>query len=367
VSGLLAQKSGCVLVTNIPAPYRNKVFSLVHSLPFEVFFCSKTEANRNWSGLPFAFKHRFLAGRTFRKQDGYNFVHHNFEVFKALSEASPSIVITTGFNPTHLYAFLWCVIHRVHHVCMTDGSMHSESKLSLLHRWVRRIVFFLSDAFIAASQSGVALYQSYGIPRDQIFRTYLCADNDRFFDLSFNSPRPYDVCFSGQFTEHKLPFFFADICRQIKSRLGFCKALVLGDGPLKNQFLSQLESYEIDFHYAGFLQQDDLPEAYVKAKLLLFPTLNDTWGVVANEAMAAGTPVITTPFAGVAHELVLDDVTGFVCDLDVNLWVDRALSVIEDQERWFIMSNLARNHVKEYTYQKAAEGIEAACAYVLTR
>ena len=143
--------------------------------------------------------------------------------------------------------------------------------------------------------------------------------------------------------------------------------LLIGDGTLRDDVLAQLVAAKVDYHYAGFLQQDALPASYASARILLFTTSGDTWGVVANEAMAAGTPVITTPFSGVAHELVQDDKTGFVCDLDVNLWADRALNLLEAPEQWSIMSNNARNLVKEYTYQKAAEGIEAACAYVLTR
>ena len=59
------------------------------------------------------------------------------------------------------------------------------------------------------------------------------------------------------------------------------------------------------FH--GFAAQRELPDLYRSAKVFLFPTLADVWGVVANEACAAGLPVIVSPHAGVAGELVRDD------------------------------------------------------------
>lgn len=247
---------------------------------------------------------------------------------------------------------------------MTDGTVHSESKLSPIHRWVRRIVFSGSHAFIAASKSGADLYKGYGISDRKIFRSQLCADNSRFSKAAENSPRIYDVCFSGQFHERKLPFFFVDVCAEIKARTGSCKTLLMGDGPLREQLLERLHAAQIDVNYVGFVQQDNLPSHYASAKLMLFPSLNDPWGVVANEAMAAGTPVITTPYAGVAHELVVDGKTGYVRNIDINAWADAALKVLQDDIHREELAKAGQKLVAEYNFKTAAEGIEAACLYV---
>src|SRR5947209_7444478 len=90
----------------------------------------------------------------------------------------------------------------------------------------------------------------------------------------------------------------------------------------------------VDTHFHGFAKQNELPALYRSARLFLFPTHADVWGVVANEACAAGLPVIVSPHAGVAGELVLDGENGFVCALDVKLWTERAASLLTNQETW---------------------------------
>lgn len=353
-----------VLVTNIPAPYRIPVYELIKKVDITIAFCSKSERNRNWKQKPLEFKHAFLEGTVNEKTDGLNFIHNNPAIWSFLNQEKPNIIITTGFNPTHLYAFIWAKMYGAKHICMTDGSVYSESKLSPLHKWVRRIVFLGSHSFIAASKSGAELYKSYGIADRKIFRSPLAVNNARYFSAAKATTRNYDVCFSGQFHDRKLPFFFVEVCAEIRARTGTCKALLMGDGPLRDMLLERLCAAGIDFHYQGFVEQEDLPTHYASAKILLFPSLNDTWGVVTNEAMAAGTPVITTPFAGVADELVIDGKTGYVRDINVNAWADVVMNVLQDDHHRNELAKAGQELVKEYNFDAAAEGIEAACIYV---
>lgn len=353
------------LITNIPTPYRLPVFLCMASAEVVVFFCAERESNRSWNLPELKFQHYFLKGRAHAKTDGFNYVHNNPAIWQLLSKSKPDVVVTTGFNPTHLYAFLWAKLHRARHVCMTDGTVLSEAGLSWKHRLIRRLVFAGSHAFIAASRSGMALYKSYGVSTKKIFQSHLCADNARFFEVANNDDRPYDVLFSGRFHEGKLPLFFAEVCKELLQRHGRCKALLMGDGPLQEQVQQALASAGVEFDFAGFVQQRDLPAYYSRAKILLFPTRGDTWGVVANEAMAAGTPVITTPYAGVAGELVVDGETGFIREPNVEEWVQAAMQLLKDDSlrRQYAAAGLAK--VSVYHYQAAADGIEAACRHAL--
>jgi glycosyltransferase involved in cell wall biosynthesis len=359
---LAAEPPRCAIVTNIPAPYRNPVYARLPQDRFVVVFCARTEGNRQWRLEEPRFAHRFLSARPARaKADGWNFVHNNPDVWSVLNALRPSVVVTNGFNPTHLYAFAWARAHGARHVCMTDGTVASEAGLTWKHRLVRRIVFSASRGFVAASRSGMRLFRGYGVPPDAIFQSHLCADNERFAQLADPPDRPFDVMFAGQLHERKLPFLFVDVCAALRRRRGHCRALVIGDGPLRQEILERLARAGVDCHYPGFVQQPELPGWYARARLLLFTTRLDPWGVVANEAMAAGTPVITTPHAGVADELVIDGLTGFVRPPDADAWADCAAAVLDDPERWAELSGAARRQVAAYTYDAAAAGIVAAC------
>lgn len=355
------------LVTNIPAPYRIKVYEEIKKSVLTVVFCSRKESNRSWRLPSFSFNHAFLRERVKAKSDGFNFIHNNPDVWGLLNRLKPQVVVTTGFNPTHLYAFIWAKLSGARHVCMTDGTVQSEAKLSWRHKLIRSIVFAGSHAFVAASRSGMDLYLSYGIPTRRIFQSQLCANNELFFKVTISDNRPFDVMYAGQFIEQKLPFLFVDTCRELVKRRGGCRALLIGDGPLLVEVLRQLQAASVEFHYGGFVQQEDLPAHYSQAKVLLFTTRMDVWGVVANEALAAGTPVITTPQAGVAGELVVDGVTGAVCVPNSIIWCNAVERLLNDSHYWMSCSIAGRQLVESYTYQAAADGIEAACAYAMNK
>lgn len=354
----------CVIVTNIPSPYRNPVYSLLPADEFMVLFCSRTEGNRQWQLAPPTFPHLFLSGRVSAQADGYNFIHDNPQIWAELNRLRPAVVVTTGMNPTHLRAFAWSKLHRTRHVYQTDGTVLSEAGLSWRHGLIRRGVIPRSDAGIAASSSGRALLASYGLRPENTFLSQLCADNERFTAHPIHE-REFEVMFSGQLHERKLPMLFVDTCIELRRRRGRCRALVLGDGPMRDQVIDALARGGVDYCYPGFVQPEDLPQWYSRSRLLLFTTRLDPWGVVANEAMAAGTPVLTTPYAGAAGDLVIDGLTGRVLPTDPVVWADACQQLLESTAAWQQMSTLALQQVRQFTYALAAQGIQAACAHAL--
>jgi glycosyltransferase involved in cell wall biosynthesis len=351
----------CVVVTNIPTPYRNPVFSKLPRDEFTVVYCAKSEGNRQWKLADPDFPHLFLKERISDRPDGYNFVHDNRDVWGVLDRLKPDVIVGTGLNPTHLYSFLWAKLRGARYVYMTDGTEFSESNLSWKHKALRHFVIRSSACGVAASESGLRLLVRYGLRADRAFLSRLCADNDAFQPLPF-SDRDFDVLFCGQLHERKDPHFFLDVCHVIQRQFGRCKALVIGDGPERSAMQARAAQLGLDVTWSGFLQPEILPQWYARSRFLLFTTRMDPWGVVANEAMAAGTPVVTTPFAGVAGDLVLDGVNGLVTDADAQSWAKMVTDILESPTQWQRLSDAAVQHVKRFSYGDAADGLHKACS-----
>lgn len=312
------------------------------------------------------FYHVFLRERFITV--GGRYIHHNPDVFQALRKFAPDVVVTDGFNPTHLYAFGYCVAKKWIHVAMTDGTDVSEKSLSMLHRIARRMVYAKSKAFISASRGGQRLYESYGISERDCFRSCLCADNDAFAPAA-PLRREFDFIFCGRIEAVKNPLFALDVAVNVAKRLERkTRILFVGagseEGAVTRAALAQSEFVDTQFH--GFATQGELPSLYQSAKLFLFPTLWDPWGVVANEACAAGLPVITSPEAGVAGELVVDGENGFVCALDTDKWAERASALLNDDHQWELFSRRSVALVDEYSYDAAATGLADACRHAIS-
>ena len=126
-------------------------------------------------------------------------------------------------------------------------------------------------------------------------------------------------------------------------------------------------AHEVECIFAGFARQSELPQLYGFARILLFPTQWDTWGVVANEACAAGLPVLISPMAGTAGELILDGENGFVLPINIEQWADAAVRLLSDRALYVSMSERSRALVQEYSFDNAAAGIASAVRSLITR
>ncbi len=353
------------LVVNEPPPYRIPVFNRVAAHPgfrLQVIFCCRREPNREWDLPAIAFEHQFLRERITTVHGRY--IHNNPDVLLALSRLKPDVVIGNGFNPTHLYAMAWCALRGRPYLPMTDGTLQSEQGLGPVHRRLRRWAYGRARAAIAASQGGMALYRSYGVPRAVCFQSCLCVANERFRPSLPDAPRSWDFLFCGRLEPAKRPSFALEVALQVARRLR-CKTrlLVVGSGSqaadLQQKAAACADEVETSFH--GFASQAELPQLYRSAKLFLFPTEADVWGVVANEACAAGLPVIVSPQAGVAGELVVDGRNGFVRALDVGAWTDAAVQLLSNERRRRGHAERSLLMVEPYCFEAAAAGIIDAC------
>ncbi len=349
------------LVTNIPAPYRVPVYNRVVQLaPFElqVFYAARSEPDRSWDLPALEHKHVFLDGTMYTRAG--RFIHHSPALWGELLRYAPDVVVTTGYNPTHLLAFFYTLLHRKAHVVKTDGSVESEAGLSLPHRALRRIVIGLSRTAAAASHGGWRLMRRYGMASTHIHFSPLCANTTVSWHAPGTGTRDIDLLFSGRLVPVKNAGFALQLAVGVAQRLNRRVTLaLLGSGPLEPELRAQAAELasQVNVIFAGHITQAELPRWFQRARLFVFPTLWDPWGVVANEACLAGVPVLASPHAGAVGELVRDDFSGRVLPLDLPLWIDSAASILADDTLHARLAEGARQAVAPYDFDNAAAGL----------
>ncbi len=357
-----------VLITNQPTPYRTPVFELAarqDDIDLHVLYCSSKEPDREWDPLALVGGATVLRGRALKLRG--RFIHWNLAVFGALRESQPDVVITTGFNPTHLMAFAWTMLSNRKHIVMTDGTLRSEATLSWLHRLVRRLVFKQSSGFVCAATGGLDLYATYGIDPRKCFKSCLAVDNDRFV-LASSNPRVYDVAFSGRLVPVKNPLFALRVAATAAARLGRrLRMAIFGSGPLLDEMsrLADELADQLDVHFFGFLKQADLPAAYGQCKVLLVPSAWEPWGLVVNEATAAGLNVLASEHVGAAEELVSDGINGFrINQLSLEVWAGKLVEIL-DRKNFPVPNLFGQKAVRSFTFERAASGLVEACRHAM--
>lgn len=341
----------------MPSPYRGPVFDQVQdAIPsFTVIYCKSIESDRAWK-LP-SYRHRSVVLKSLTLTWKGRYIHIGLNIIPKLIRLKPDIVITGQYYPAAIAAFLYAKLTGRKHVCLYDGWEGFDRHLSLHHRILRRLFYRNSDAFIGVSSHTRKLYESYGVDtRGRYYWSPLVVDNERFF-ASPPAEKRYDIMLSGRIVDTKLPKFTVEVLARLKAAKPGLSVLIIGSGDRLQWVLGRLKDLGIEAVHPGFIQQEELPNWYRQARLLLLPTEGDCWGLVANEAMAVGVPVITTPWAGAKDDLVKHGENGYVLPEDPEAWTGHALRLLDDAALYHSFSAKAVEAVRPYTFENAARGI----------
>jgi glycosyltransferase involved in cell wall biosynthesis len=249
-------------------------------------------------------------------------------VGSALDEMRPRAVAVAGYDrPEMRKAIRWANRNRVPAILMSETKWDDRPRpwwrLAAARHWVRRC----DSALVSGAAAGEFLV-ALGMPRERIFRQYGVVDNQFFADRAEEARRK-DARPHPDLPEK----YFIASCRMIEKRKNLRRLLLAyeeyrgcggdlawglvlcGDGEDRAMLEEVATSRSIGgVHFAGFQQVEQLALYYAHASCFVHPAINEAWGLVVNEAMAAGLPIIVSRRCGCAYDLVNEGVNGFTFD-----------------------------------------------------
>src|SRR5262249_36569992 len=108
--------------------------------------------------------------------------------------------------------------------------------------------------------------------------------------------------------------------------------------------------------YAGFQAPEALPEFFARAHVFVLPSRYDGWGVVVNQALAAGLPVICSDAVGAGHDLVMDEVNGLKFSVgDATALAERMRRFLDAPGTIESWGNASRAKARDYLPERGAE------------
>lgn len=135
----------------------------------------------------------------------------------------------------------------------------------------------------------------------------------------------------------------------------------VGDGRLRESLEHQSRTEGIDARFVGFLNQTEIVRAYAAADLLALPSEHEPWGLVVNEAMNFGLPILVSDHIGCGPDLVGDHGSGMIFESGNVEDLARCLSaMLADPRRLEAMSNASRRRISEWGFEGCAVGVRAA-------
>jgi glycosyltransferase involved in cell wall biosynthesis len=140
--------------------------------------------------------------------------------------------------------------------------------------------------------------------------------------------------------------------------------VLLGDGDLRPSILKVRSSFGLDdhVHLPGFKQYPELPEYYARAGCFIHASTTEQWGLVVNEAMASGLPVLVSKRCGCAQDLVQDGINGFTFDpYNADELASLMLNMSESlQDRLSAFGAASQRIISEWGPERFASGLRSA-------
>ncbi len=293
-------------------------------------------------------------------------------VTAALDRLRPDAVAVNSYSfPDARACLAWCRRHRRVAILMSDSKQDDAPRTA----WRERIKALLVGQFDAALLAGTpqrAYLLHLGFPEHCVFLGYDVVDNDFFArgaaearrrpaawqdDLGVPAGRPYFLAVSRFLAVKNLDGLLRAYRQYRRHDAAPWPLVLVGDGPER----PRLEQAARDLDgvvFAGFRQIDALPGFYGHAGAFVHPALKDTWGLVVNEAMAAGLPVLVSERAGCAQDLVLEGENGFLFDPDDTAHLARLMQRMTAQETdRAAMGRRSQAVIAAWPLERFAEGL----------
>jgi glycosyltransferase involved in cell wall biosynthesis len=174
--------------------------------------------------------------------------------------------------------------------------------------------------------------------------------------------------YAGKFLANKRPLDFVRAIQQAGAGNSRVAGLMVGDGPLRRECEDMVRRSGASIRFAGFLNQSEIVRAYVAGDALVLASEAETWGIVVNEAMTCGRPVLISDRVGCGPDLVRTGETGFVFPLgDVNALSARMIECASSPDRLAAMGDIARARMHDHSISVAVDGVTAALARIRGR
>ena len=290
----------------------------------------------------------------------------NFGIFNEIRRERPhAVVLMSWMNFTWWAAMLASQVFKIPFLFLTDANIQGDLSGNWWKRAIKsvllgKIVFRLASGFLYAGTANKELYQKYDVNDSKLIPFAYSWGYESFMESSQNLrsskgfirdelgiPRDkYVILYSGRLSQEKSPM---DILAAYELLDVTNKALVfVGDGQLR----AFMESYVSDkrlesVYFAGFQNRNEISKYYALADVLVLPSRRETWGMVINEALCFGLPVVASEEVGAVKDLVFDGYNGYLfpygdveklayslknlsscSDEDINLMQNRSMEIM---------------------------------------
>lgn len=309
---------------NLLSPLNLELFIRISSSPklsITYLILAESDPNRPWKlSNNYRFKYKVLPSQriTLSGQDSFSFFI-NPTLWRELNKLNPHTIVVSGWDqPGYWLALLWAKLNRAK-IVLWSGSTEGEAS------WRRTITRLPVRVFIRAMDSTAAYgtrakqyLQSFGYPTNSIHVSFNTTNLKPFGKVAYLRQRKthqegslglantITIMFYGQLIRRKGPDKLLSAFLTLNKRFPRLRLMIIGNGPLKIKLQHTVARHKLSsavriIDYPG---EKEILKYFAIADLFVLPSSEEVWGLVINQAMASGLPIVATKQVGSAIDLV---------------------------------------------------------------
>lgn len=373
--GFQVRMKQIAILTNELPPYRRPIFELLgqqNGLDVRIYLSTRKEPHRLWDlagDLPHA-KVQTIPNIAINARDKRRdrLIHFPVGALPILLRNRPDAVISGEFGFRTLMAWLYCVTFRKPLIIWSGETAVGAATASRVQRMLRHFLTRRAAGFLAYGQAARRYLHHLGADNEKISVLTQSVDNDYWINSTHSADKTLVrnqknvigrgvLCVSDLVHRKGIRHLIQAWASLPKHLQTGNTLLLVGDGRERAQLealTALLEAENIVF--VGAVPHDQVAAYYAAADLAILPTLLDVWGLVVNEAMASGIPVLCSKNAGCAEELIIPGMTGDVFDPKDEVALSRLLEAW--LQRPLVTPNpILQEHIQQWSFERSVSGI----------
>jgi len=295
-------------------------------------------------------------------------------LYAVLSQVKPQVLVIAGYaKPAMLAALLWGLWNQKPAV-LFSVSKQDDAPRFWWRESIKKCILKRYKAALVGGQPQKDYLVKLGMSADAIFLGYSVVGNDFYHPTKIKSltvplPRSYFLAINLFVPKKNIFFLISSYAAYRRTAGTHAWDLVLcGDGELRPQIEKHITGLALQdtVHLPGFLQQDELLPYFAHARYFVHASVQEQWGLVVNEAMAAGLPVLVSNRCGCFEDLVKEGVNGFGFDPEnPQQLTDLMLKMSSKEVNLKAMGEASLEHIKKFSPDYFAQGLMQAVEYAL--
>ena len=353
-----------LFITNYPSPYRVRFFDeLGKQMDVTVLFADRIEDKKHRNASWYVQgEGSFRAVQLEKKIANVGSNALCVDVVKWVKQPFDHIIVGGYSNPTIIWAMLYMRLHKIPFWMEVDGGLIRQEKK---HKFlVKKGLVTLADKWLStgpnttkylvhygAKKEKVAEYPFSSLSEQEVLGCMVSREEKAALKAALGIPEEKAVLTIGQFIHRKGFDVLLKAAADVDKDAGI---YIVGGEPTEEYLMLREELGLKNVHFLGFQSKDVLLDYYRAADLFVLPTREDIWGLVINEAMAYGLPVITTNRCVAGLDLVEDGVNGYIVPVgDAKALAEKMnLALQSDLEE---MGQVSLEKIRPYTIENMAK------------